>query len=343
MVIRASMPRRISRSVLLLIMLSGLLPAVGIVSGQEASPKNPALAKDRAAAVVMGQAIPHSEVEAMAARLREQNPDESEANLYWYARRGIAERILLIETAKLYAEDVSEEEVRRYYSYAYEIEEKEMEEDFENFQEQYLIRLYLDCRMGLSERLKGVSPDFADFIRVTPEEIKSAFRQYKATVTADPQIKVAQFLFPKAAFSRAGELDSSLQQCLEALKDQPPDQTKLEALAARWPGCLFLVKEAASLQEKIARFAREAKQGDVSEPIELEKGVVIAYLLQRKETVPLNFDAYQEQYMQTLKMRKMNRVQQFIMDELIQQADYYPEDLFKPNALRKPPPAKPGS
>lgn len=307
-----------------------------LLEGQH-EPAPPTQSLDRAAAVIMGQAIPHSEVQKLADALKEKNPDESEANLYWFARRSLAERTLLIETAKIYSADISREEVIRFFKYVYEIEEKDVEDGFEEFRDQYLIRTYLDCRMGLSERLKGVSPDFADFIRVTPGDIKEAYREYKETTSTEPKIEVAQFLFPKAAFSQPAQLEDVLNQCREALKNHPADQEKLKALAARWPDCIFLVNDASALQDKIEQFALAAETGRFSAPIDLEKGVVVAYVLNREEVKLLDFKAYQAEHMQTLKMRKRNMVQQFIIDSLIQQADYSPKDLFKPASPRQQP------
>jgi hypothetical protein len=313
-------------------------------SAQEAKIEQPARtaqpqreALDRTVAVVMGKAISQSEVEKSAERLRQQNPKADDASILWHARKFLAQRLLLLETAKLYGGEITNDEVIRFYTYTTEIEGKELEDNIEEFHNQYLVTTYLRCRMGLSERLKGVSPDFADFIRVTPQELKSAYRQYKDNLSKEPIIEVAQFLFPRAAFAGSTELAEAAKQCAAQLKGHAADREKLEELADQWPGCIFLVKEAASLQERIAAFASAGEVGDVSRPIDLEKGKVVAFVLNRQEPEVLNFTDYQQKFTEMHREQKMQLVQQFIIDELIQQADYYPEDLFVQKALRQPP------
>ncbi|MHC4944718.1 MAG: hypothetical protein ACYTG7_17005 [Planctomycetota bacterium] len=298
-------------------------------------------ALDRTVAVVMGKAISHSEVVKSGEVLRKQNPKADEAAVYWHARKFLAQRLLLLETAKLYGGDITSEEVIRFYTYTTELEEKELEENIKEFHDQYLITTYLRCRMGLSERLQGVSPDYADFIRVTPQELKSAYRHYKTTMSMEPIIEVAQFLFPMAAFPNPVELDEAAKQCASQLKGHPADRPKLEELANQWPGCIFLAKEAASLQESIAAFAARSEVGEVSNPIVLEKGKVVAFVLKRQEPEVLSFTVYQQKFTDQHREQKMQLVQQFIIDELIQQADYYPDDLFVQKALRQPPGAGP--
>ena len=239
--------------------------------------------------------------------------------------------MVLVETAKLYVENLRDEEVVMYWTSVAELPDQQVMENLKQFREDYLLRQYLDGRMGLSNRLKGVSPDMADFIRVTPQEMKDAYQHYQTEPLAEPQIEVAQYLFPDSRFAGSETMREQIfSECMDKLKGHAPERDKLEALAGDWPGCLFVVSGHESLQPEIADFARAAKQGEVSKTIKLQKGVVVAYLLKRVEETKVDFEQFQKKYMRELRYRKVDWVTRYILDELVQQAYYFPADLFRP-------------
>lgn len=301
--------------------------------------------KNRTVAVVMGRAISSGEVEKRMEGMREQvmqqAPNITEANLFWLARREVAHRAVLVETAKLYIEDLRDEEVVMYWTTVAELPDQQVMENLKQFREDYLLRQYLDGRMGLANRLRGVSPDMADFIRVTPQEMKDAYQHYQTEPLAEPRIEVAQFLFPDSKFEGSDAMREKIfSDCMEKLKGHDLDREKLEALAAEWPGCLFVVSPHDSLQPMTAEFARSAKEGEVSKPIKLATGVVVAFILKRVEETKVDFEQFQERYMRELRYRKVDWVTRYILDELVQQADYFPSDLFRPPESQQPPEGK---
>jgi hypothetical protein len=271
----------------------------------------------------------------------QQAPNITEANLFWLARREVAHRAVLVETAKLYIEDLRDEEVVMYWTSVAELPDQQVMENLKQFREDYLLRQYLDGRMGLANRLKGVSPDMADFIRVTPQEMKDAYQHYRSEPLAEPKIEVAQFLFPDSKFEGSDAMREKIfSDCMEKLKGHDLDREKLEALAAEWPGCLFVVSSHDSLQPMTAEFARSAKEGEVSKPIKLATGVVVAFILKRVEETKMEFEQFQDKYMRELRYRKVDWVTRYILDELVQQADYFPSDLFRPPEAEQPPEGK---
>jgi hypothetical protein len=238
---------------------------------------------------------------------------------------------LLVETAKLYIENLTDDEVLQYFTSISDIPDQQIMEDLKRYREMYLSRLYVEGRMGRSNRLRGVSPDMADFIRVTPQEMKDAYQHYKSEPLAEPKIEVAQFLFPDSKFAGSEAMREKIfAECREKLKGHPLDREKLEALAGAWPGCLLVVSPHDSLQPRTQAFARAAKEGDVSPPIKLASGVVVAFILKRQDEIKVDFETFQEKYMTELRGRKVNWVYQVILEELIQSADYFPADLFRP-------------
>ncbi|MFH1998402.1 MAG: peptidylprolyl isomerase [Planctomycetota bacterium] len=294
-----------------------------------AEPSTRKAASNQTAAVVMGKAIASSEVEKTTELLKKRNPAASDELLFWEARKDMAVRTLIAETARLFAEDVKDDEVIRYHKLVYEDEESDIVDDIDDRRNEYLIELYLEGRLGRSQRLKGVSPDYAEFIRVTPEELRTAFRQYNAMVLeAEPVVKVAQFLFPPSAQSDGAALMQEVKACREKLKAIEPDETELRTLAESYKGCLFKIQDPSSLHKNFQEFAKSGNVGDVSAPFPLGKGAVVYYILAREEIEELTFDQFQDKYMNSLIRNKIIAAKEAIIHSLILEADYYPLDLF---------------
>ena len=93
---------------------------------------------NKTVAVVMGQAIVSGDVDKLIPvwkeRVKGSTSAVSEDNIYWLARRDLAQRVLLVETAKIYAEDVKEDEVIRYWSNFPDLDEKKIREDWINLE-----------------------------------------------------------------------------------------------------------------------------------------------------------------------------------------------------------------
>jgi len=94
-----------------------LVLAPGAFAGEDEPPSSPAADKrSEIAACVMGRIITIYEVENRVVMVKEKFPDEPQDILFHHIRAQIAERILIIETAKKYAMDVTDDDVVRFYT-----------------------------------------------------------------------------------------------------------------------------------------------------------------------------------------------------------------------------------
>lgn len=290
-------------------------------------------------AVVMGRAIISGEVEELAARYKERNPDVSEDVLYWHARKELAVTALIAETAELYATEIEDQHIIRYFKLVYEDEERDIVDNMKERRDEYLVNLYIMGRLGQANLLQGVAPDFADAIRVTPEELRTEYRRYcEYAAEQEPILTLGQFLFPASAFADGDLMSKAVKECslrLRSLDEMDQTEEGLKELAAKWPGCQFSIKDPKALmnlQKKIAdmisEFAKTGRKGDVSMPVELGRVMVIYYILDRQEVEELTFREFQDKHLNSLKRNKEYQAREMIINQLIMGADYYPEDLF---------------
>jgi len=294
---------------------------------------------NKPAAIVLGRVITEHEVNLIVKQLKKSYPDEVEKNLYWHARRIKASQALLAETAKLHGKGITDKEVIQYYSSMDKISETDVKEDLKYFRESYLVDLYKRCRMGISNRLR-VNSDYAPYIRVTPEEMISYYNNTILKAPKEPaKIKLAQYLFPYNTFISKDLLKRFTDECRKRLSKSPKSEKELEGLAKLWEGCIYIPLEidvnSKSVKPEIMSFARDAKIGDVSQPIDLGLGTAIVFIIDREEIKIPTFDECQKQIYRKIMTAKENYVTERLIMELIEKADYSPYDLFFPSEKSK--------
>ncbi len=312
------------------------------VSIEEDEPAQPGSAAIKTEAIVSGRVITFDKIDREFSRLKKSFPDEDEQLLLWYARRSVATRALLAESAKHFAANITDEMIIQYWAEVLRIEEREIVDNLDEFRDDFLISHYLNGRMGKTQPLPGLSPDYADLIRVTPKELRQYYRyKYKSDEKHPATIRVAQYIFPRSAFLGEDLLNSAVQECAALLKEPPEEEEALKSIAGNWKGVVFRTVEIleegpSSLRAELIRFARSGKAGEVSPPINMENTVVVQFVIERIEVKIPTFDACQSVLLKELQRRKENRVQDAIVRELIVTADFYPRDLFTLNAGKRP-------
>lgn len=330
------MPLRSSRFICLAILSVLACPLSVAQEKDEAELVAPRIS-NHPAAIVMGRVITHGEIEKVLPSFMEQNPDVHPDLLYWKIRQQLGLRALLVETAKLYMTNLTDEYIVRYFTIIRELDEKVVKENIKELREELLIRQYIQARMGIVD-VEGVSPDYANFMKPTPQELKSYYNQkYKTNEPRPTRIRLAQFLFPKASFHDPERLKLAVDQCRKILSDPSARPKNLGNLSGNWEGCTYLTNEIdlggeTSLRKEIMDFVKIAEKGDVSHPIDLESGFVVAFIKERfQESIP-TFAECQQELHDDLIFRKENFVRERILLELIERADYWPPDLFVPHA-----------
>jgi len=285
------------------------------------------------AANVMGRVITHSEVMKVIPIIKKEYPAANGSDLFWIARMLLGRKALLAETAKLYAQDITDEEIIANCAQRFGKEKKEIKDNLDYFKDEYLIDLYKSGRMGLTNRLKGVSPDFAEYIHVTPKEIRSAFHRLITTQPLEKNIRLAQFLFPRASFSNEDGLYETVEKCEENLIGAPKNPDELKALSENLTGCIYRIlegKEDKWLPE-IREFIRKGNPGEAGRPIVLEKAILVIYMIERVEEPLPEFEECQYQLSTQLKNNKIRLTEDMILWELIGKADFTPADLYIPD------------
>jgi hypothetical protein len=249
---------------------------------------------------------------------------------------------LLAETAKLYLSHIPDDLIIKYWAKRLKVEEKVIVEDLDTFRDQLFIAEYLNARMGRTT-FKGVSPDYADLILVTVTETRNLYnRLYRSDKTPAVIIRLAQFMFPRNAFPEEALMELKVGECIEKLKEDSIPVEDLEALAKTWKGTIFRMTEVpdkgeCSLRAELLDFARAGKTGDVSPPIGLENLVVVEKIIDRiKPEIP-SFDACQNKLKNRLMQQKELVVQDAIVRELVNRADFWPPDLFERGMQRQYP------
>jgi len=293
--------------------------------------------RDDVAACVRGRIITAMDVKREAERLKKLAPEASRKALLWQARSMLAERILLAETAKSFAKDVTDEEVRRFFTRRGESLEN-INKNLDAFKESYIIELYFAARFGWTDRLPGVDPDMASYIRVTPGDIRSDYRNNLDKFTVKGRTRFLWFLFPASAFADPGERLDAARSCRKLL--ERPDANPKE-IASRWPGCILKEGEVASGEKKkfhasLMDFVTKGKKGAVSPVIELEGGLIVARIVEKTRDVTRSFEDVQEQVSRELKNYKERNARRIIVEDLARREKlFWPPDLFNPAAGEK--------
>lgn len=317
-----------------------LAPGVPRTRAQDTPPAELRSPVRKTEAIVLGRVISLKEIEKEYEALRAEFPEEKENLLFWSARRRLGIRALLAETGKRFFPEVTDAQIVQYWAAQLEKEEKTIAAELETFRDDFFISRYLDSRMGLVQSPPGLAPDYADFVRVTPEEVRRAYaRTYRPGEKRPAVIRVAQFLFPDSAYAGRDPQNEAVERLRAALADRPGG-TETEAFlrdrAKRLGGVRFRMVEVpeegeSPLLEPLLRFARTAAPGTVSSPLRAGSQVVVQYVVERKETKIPPFDAVQDKITRDLQRKKRLIAQEAIVRELIMHADYYPSDLFFPS------------
>jgi len=289
---------------------------------------------------VRGRIITVFELERKTEQLRAFFPDKSLDSVRWDARVRLADRILLVETARRYAKGLRDEDVRRFYT-SRDIEPTEVDDNFDIYKEDLLIDFYFAARLGFSDSLKGVQPDLAPFVRVTPEDIRSYYRNHVDEFTIAENLIVEWILFPKAVFSDHRELTEVSATCRELMGEAGND---LQEIEARWPGCLTKREEIPDLNKKsftpaLMEFIRSGRTGDVSAVIPLQNGLIMARIVEKIEGRTLPFDEVQTRIARVLRRAKREQARRSIVAELEHlEIIVFPPNIFDPYPVLPPGP-----
>ncbi len=324
---------------LLLLAAVCLLPMAGEAapSPQEKSPQenadNRPVKGDAPAACVLGRIITEKEVRLLAAQIGKMNPDMPKAIVAWRARRELARQVLLLETAKRYGSEIHDDEVTLHYTEDLGLDPALVEKEFDAFRDEFMIHIYIRARMGLDGRMKDVVPDMAAYFRVTPEEMRSCYRNYPELSTQQKKVVLVRCRLPWGAKGRA-----AAEECRQLLLAEPK-AVKPEELAEKFEGCrcdetTYKGKEVDDLGPLILDFVRKGKKGSVSNLIETElpQPVLNLFLIKEKQderTLP--FNEVREKLMDLLQDNKIQRIRLMIMEDLVDKEwrSCWPADLFQ--------------
>ncbi len=316
-----------------------LLPAL-IALGQESDPPVAGEGKEDLAAIVRGLIITWHDVDKEVVRLKASplTADMTDAMLRWQARTILAGNILLLEEARQYTKNVDDELVRQWWVVRHELDPDYVSENFEALKNDYITDLYFWARCGLTN-LEGVVPDMASFIRVTPKEIKDYYRNGIDQFTQEASTVLIWVLFPESAFGEPADARRFATECGDLLRNPDMSLEKLatdySTLSDRWPGCIPRKTEIGagketSFQPRIMEFVDGGSEGAVSDPIELEGGLVVAGIVAKTEAKVLTFDEVQYEVAKQLKSGKMNQARLLIIQDLARKERFFfPSDLFE--------------
>jgi hypothetical protein len=314
------------------------LPATG-PHAQEADPLR-GDAGEGVAACVRGRVITRHEVEKEAKMLQEAAPEVPRSTVLWYARSRLAERIILVETAKRFTAHIPDDAIEReFLSRGMELED--VIADFEELKQDFLIDIYMLARLGEIDFLDGVVPDMASFVQVTPSEIISYYKNNPGEYTTRSRVVVLRVLFPATSFPDPALRQTSAEECASLMRDPPSpllgEDEDLKLLREKWPGCLpkkeeILGGEDRKFQKPVMEFIERAEAGAVSPVIELDGGLVVVAVIAKTAGRTLPFDEVQDRVARDLKRIKEQNARRIIIEDLKNKEKVYePEDLFDPS------------
>jgi len=314
-------------------------------------------------AIVLGRAIAYYEIDRIVKNVRGGVPkaelpeldiwekslvydlkntlqETSDPALFRLVLRNKAEWYLLVETARRYISELRDKDILRQL-----IEndpgkkEEEFIESIDYYREFFLVMLFQNAKMGIGQTIDGITPTYADFIRVPPKEVRASYKKLKAAFEPAASKRIAKFTFPGSNFKNSNVLKQALEECLgELQQDAGLSEKELGDLSKKLDGCSFDVLD---IPEKgntnqppvIAEFARSGAVGDVSSPITLSGGgaviFVVLYVMDRIEERIPEFAECRDNIRRSLIANKREIVHRLLIKELIQTSDFSPPDLFE--------------
>lgn len=310
-------------------------PLPGDVAGARQDEAVPARGKqgDAPAACVLGRIITVNEIRAKAAEIRKVNPDRSEVLIAWRARRELARRLLLLETAKRHGSEITNDEVINHYAQNVELDPELVKQNINEFRDEFMIFLYQRCRMGLDSGMKNVVPDMAAHLRITPEEMRSYFRNHPEVFTQGKRVVLERFRFPWGLKGRTAAEE------FRKLLEQPG--VNPEEAAGKIEGCRYSEQEYEGrkykdLSEQILKFVVKGKIGSVSQIIETEFPQPTHNLFrikEKREERTLAFHEVREELAKVLQDNRILLIKILIVDDLVAKEwrSCWPADLFNLN------------